>query len=133
MRRPTRNSIAEIDAGEIQPDEARRADDTAGELISFVEAWGAPARRGVQAMKRAKRLSLEITFYVVRSGNEQFTAQGADAFGEVPRLQVGAQDRPLRAGLKRNVLQAQTSSPSEFIRQDCAAGKERREKFGVCT
>jgi hypothetical protein len=83
-------------------------------------------------MKRAKQLSLEVTFYVVRSGNEQFTEQGADAFGgEVPRLQAGARDRPLKAGLKRNVQQVQTSSASEFIRQDCAAGKERREKFGV--
>jgi hypothetical protein len=130
MMRPTRDSIAAIDAGEIQPDGAARADDTGGELISFVEVWGGSERRGVQAMKRANRLSLEITFYVVRSGNEQFTEQGVDAFGEVPRLQVGARDRPLKVGLKRNALQQQTSS-SSFIQQHCAAGKNQRQKFGV--
>ena len=81
-------------------------------------------------MERAKRLSLEITFYVVRSGNEQFSEQRAEAFGEVPRLQAGAR-RPLKAGLKRNVLKAQTRSASEFIQEDCAASKERQEKLGV--
>jgi hypothetical protein len=39
MRRPTRDSIAAVKTGEIQPDGARRTDDTRGELVSFVEAW----------------------------------------------------------------------------------------------
>ena len=54
----------------------------------------------------------------VQSGNERLTEQGADALGEV--------NRPLKARLKRNV----TNSACEFFRQ-CAAGKERRDKFGV--
>jgi hypothetical protein len=47
-------------------------------------------------MKRANRLSLEISFYIVRSGNELFTEQGANAFGEMSRLKIGARDRSLR-------------------------------------
>jgi hypothetical protein len=56
--------------------------------------------------------------------------QGADNFGQVPNLQAGARDRPLKMVLKRNVLQAYTRSASDFVRQGCA-GKDRREKFGV--
>jgi hypothetical protein len=36
-----------------------------------------------------------------------------------------------QAGLKRNLMQAQTSFASRLNRQDCAAGKNRRQKFGV--
>jgi hypothetical protein len=71
----------------VQPDEAAGANDGPAPK---------PETKAATPGKRAKRLSLEITFYVVLSGNEQFTEQGSDAFGEVPRLQVGARDRPLK-------------------------------------
>jgi hypothetical protein len=59
--------------------------------------------------------------------------QGADNFGQVPNLQAGARDRPLKMVLKRNVLQAYTRSASDFVRPGSAAGKDRREMFGAYT